>query len=279
MHLFCLRRGFLASFLLLATPCAAGAQDWSLPWSDGRDRPGRVDLNLSGGYVMPTDWTDLVVLGTTSSATGVFEQVFVNDLRVEPGPVFGASLTYWKWKYGFRVNVARSDASLVSGGNHIADVNTWFYDVRGAIGLVDYKPTRLAWPYAFFGLGAITYDLSKTISPPLTTFIERQRTLAAERIVVIDRGGRQFLLQEDELGLDTVPAFNVGVGTDFRVPLGAGGVGVRFEVSDHVSPSPLSIKLHEIGGFGDVDVEPLPVRFGAVHHLRASAGLVLQFGR
>jgi len=268
----------LLTSLLLTLPGAAAAQDWSMPWSDPRDRPGRVDVSVSGGYVMPTDWSDLVVLGSTSAATGAFEQILLRDLRIEPAQVFGVSATYWKAKYGFRVNVARSDSSLVSGDDALVDVKTWFYDVRGAIGMMDYEPSRLAWPYFFVGLGAITYDLSHSIGPQLTTFVDRARTVPADKLVVIDRGGQQFLLEIDELGLETVPAFDIGVGTDFRIPTGPGGIGLRIEVSDHISQSPLGVRLHELAGIGEPSV-PVRVGFGAVHHLRATAGLVLQFGR
>jgi hypothetical protein len=259
-------------------PAAAAAQDWTMPWTDPRDRPARVDVSLSGGYAMPTDWTDRVVLGSTSSATGVFEQVLVPNLRVDAGPVVGAAVSYWKAKYGVRVNVARSAGSLVSAGAAIADVNTWSYDVRGAIGMLDYTPTRIAWPYFFIGLGGVTYDLSRTIAPPLSTFIERQPTTSLDRLAVILRGGREFLLQVDELDLETVPALSIGVGTDFRLPLGPGGVGVRVEVSDQISPSPLEIRLHELSGLGAGE-SSVPVDFDLVHNLRASAGLVIQFGR
>ena len=76
MHLFCLRRAFLLTSFLVALPGAALAQgDWNQPWSDPRDRPPRVDLSLSGGYDMASDWSSLTLLGTSSPATGVVEQV------------------------------------------------------------------------------------------------------------------------------------------------------------------------------------------------------------
>jgi hypothetical protein len=278
MHLFCLPRRFLLTCSLLAIPCSAVAQDWTMPWSDPRDRPGRVDVTVTGGYVMPTDWSDLVVLGSTSATTGVFEQVLLRDLRVEPGPVLGASATYWKAQYGFRVSVARSDSSLVSSGTTLTDVDSWFYDVRGAIGMLEYTPTRNALPYFFIGLGAITYDLSQPISPPLTTFIERQPSPPLANPIIIDRAGQQFLLEVDELGMETVFAFTIGIGTDFRIPAGAGGLGLRVEVADHISPSPIGVRLHNINRFGE-PTTPISIGVDAVHHLRASAGLVFQFGR
>jgi hypothetical protein len=275
--------------LQLLLPGAAGAQDWTQPWSDPRDRPGRVDVSASVGLLAPTDWSDLVVLGSASSASGVLEQVLVRDLRIEPDTAFGATVTYWRAKYGARAQVGWSRGSMVIGGAPLgadssngidissADVNTWMYDVRGAIGLVDYSPGRKVWPYVFVGLGGITYDLSRTLSPPLLTFIERAPTLpeGSSDIIVFDDDGREFLLAIDELNLETVLALNFGVGADLRIPLGAAGLGLRLELSDHVARSPLGIRVRELGG-GASDID---VRFGRVHHLRASAGVVLQIGR
>ena len=83
--------------------------------------------------------------------------------------------------------------------------------------------------------------MDRTITPPLLTFIERAgaRPQGNGDILITEDGGRQFLLSVDELGSETVFAFNFGVGTDFRIPVGGGGVGVRLEVSDHVASSPL----------------------------------------
>jgi hypothetical protein len=282
MHLAPLRRITCFAALVLLVPSAAATQDWSMPWSDPRDRPPRVDLSASAGLLLPTDWSDLVLLGSVSSASGVLEQVLVRDLRAEPGEVFGAAVTYWRGRYGFRVHGARSESALAIGADDVGSIglDTWFYDVRGAIGMTEYDPGRWVWPYGFFGLGAITYDLDRTVSPPLLTFIERSPPARDSRsdLIIADRDGRQFLLAVDELGLETVFAFNFGVGTDFRIPLGAGGLGVRLELSDHISASPLGLRIHDLSRFG-VPASDSSVHFARVHHLRASAGLVVQLGR
>jgi hypothetical protein len=77
-----------------------------------RDRPPRVDLSASAGLLMPTetDWSDLVLLGSVSSASGVL----VRDLQVEPGTVFGAAATYLRGRYGFRAHGARSKCIAVA---------------------------------------------------------------------------------------------------------------------------------------------------------------------
>jgi hypothetical protein len=282
----------VACFVALALlPSSALAQDWTQPWSDPRDRPPRVDLSVNAGMLAPTDWSDLVVLGTISPFAGALEQVLVRDLRVEPDSVFGAAVTYWQDRYGFRVQAALSQSSIVAGSeafNNVslpgefraASVDSWFYDVRGAIGLVKYSPTRRVWPYVFVGLGGITYDLDRTISPPLLTFIQRSGggTPGTDELVVIEDDGREFLLSIDELGLETVLSGNFGVGTDLRIPMGGAGIGLRFELADHVAPSPLKVRIRELGRSGGLTSDS-SVGFGLVHHLRLSAGLVLQIGR
>jgi hypothetical protein len=282
------------SAALVLLPCSVAAQGWNQPWSDPRDRPPRVDLSVTAGMIAPTDWSDLVVLGSISPASGALEQVLVRDLRVKPDTVFGAAVTYWRDRYGFRAHGALSRSTVVAGGPleagapleapagefRAAGVDSWFYDVRGAIGLVEYSPARVVWPYVFLGFGGITYDMDRTITPPLLTFIERAsaRPQGNGDILITEDGGREFLLSVDELGMETVFAFNFGVGTDFRIPLGGGGVGVRLELSDHVAPSPLGLHIRELGPFGGLSSNAA-VKFGLVHHLRLAAGLVIQVGR
>jgi hypothetical protein len=284
-----LRRISLAYLILTAAlPSVVAAQSWDEPWSDPRDRPPRVDLSVSAGMLAPTDWSDLVVLGTLSPVSGALEQVLVRDVRVEPDAVFGAAVTYWRDRYGFRVQGGLSRSSLTIGGSPegvgretlSADVNTWLYDVRGTIGLVEYSPDRKAWPYVFAGFGGITYDLDRTISPPLLTFIERTVTRPAGPggVIIADDDGREFLLAIDELNMETVFAFNFGIGADLRIPAGGGGIGLRLELSDHVAASPLGVRVRELGSFGGLTQDDA-VRFGNVHHLRAAAGVVLQIGR
>jgi hypothetical protein len=276
---------------VLLLPAASAAQDdWSQPWSDPRDRPPRLDVSLSAGLMVPTDWSDLVLLGSISSLTGVLEQVLVRDLRVRPDAVFGSAVTYWRSKYGMRVNGGFARSSLVIGGTSLGpaepddllsgDVDLWFYDVRGAIGLKEYAPKRVFWPYAFVGFGGITFDVKRPIRPPLLTFIERSAGPFDGRgdIVVVGDLGEQFVVAVDELGLETVFAFSFGVGNDLRIPVGAGSIGLRLEVSDDVARSPVGLRIRELTPAGGLTSESA-VRFGRVHHLRVAAGLVVQFGK
>lgn len=278
----------LAVVVLLPSPVAA--QDWSQPWADPQDRPPRVDLSASIGFLAPTDWSDLVLLGSLSSTSGVLEQVLVRDLRVRADKEFGAAVTYWRGRYGFRVQGAFSSSSVAIGGplpssgasldeGVSVDVDTWLYDVGGAIGFVEYAPDLWVWPYAFVGVGGVTYDLARRVSPPLLTFIERSRPGGDGRDIVIVRDdSREFVLAVDELDTETAFAFNFGVGTDFRIPLGPAGIGMRLEISDHVTTSPVGLRIGELRR-AQALASDTGVEFGPVHHFRASAGLVLQFGR
>jgi hypothetical protein len=275
-------------FTVALVPATAAAQAWSQPWADPEDRPPRVDLSASAGFLMPTRWSSLVLLGSVSSATGVLEQVLARDLRVAPDREFTAAATYWRGRYGFRTQAGFSRSSLEIGStpspgqrsrgqNAAIDVNTWLYDLRGAIGFLDYNPTRSVWPYGFFGFGGITYDLKRTVGPPLT-FIERVPSGSRDETVVVVDNGRTLLVTADELGIETVFAANFGVGSDFRIPLGPAGIGLRVEVSDHVAPSPLGLRVREISAVTPVSADGR-VRFGFVHHLSATAGLVVHVGR
>jgi opacity protein-like surface antigen len=264
--------------LLSATP--ASAQDWSQPWADPQDRPPRVDVSASIGFLAPTDWSDLVLLGSISSSSGILEQVLVGDLRVEPDREFGGAVHYWRGRYGFRVEGGFSSSSVRGDERLSVDVDTWLYNFGGAIGFLEYAPDRWVWPYAFVGVGGVTYDLARRIAPPLTTFIERSPPRADGRrdLVIVDDDSSEFLLAVDELDTETVFALNFGVGTDFRIPLGPAGVGLRLELADHVTSSPVGLRVGELRRSGALTSDT-GVEFGPVHHFRASAGFVLQFGR
>jgi opacity protein-like surface antigen len=250
--------------------------------------PKRVDISGTIGLQLSTDWSDLVLLGSVSPATGAFEQVLARDMVVEPDTTFDGTVTYWEGRYGFRVHGAYSESCVTFGrgcgtqastglpaANSI-DVKITTVDIGGAIGLLDYRPNRWVLPYVFLGLGAVVYDLNQSISPPLNLFIERRGTASVDELEIrtLDRSD---VIAIDELGLETKFAFNFGVGTDFRIPLGPAGIGLRFEASDNIHPSPLNIRISDVnalsrGGGGGVD-------FGPVHNMRASVGVVLQFGR
>ncbi len=287
------QRTLLASvFALAVLPAAGMAQDQSQDWDD-EDAPARVDISVSAGGLMATRWSDLVVLGSISSAFGVVEQVLTRDLRVEPNSTFTGAVTYWRGRYGFRaqggfsrsslrIGVLPTDATplstLPADGTSVG-VSTYFYDVRGAIGFLDYHPTRWIWPYGFVGLGGITYKLKSPIVPPLSFVGSAPIGIdASGNTIIVGGNGRQFVLGVDELSTETVLAANFGIGTDFQIPIGAAGVGLRVEVADQVSRSPLRLRIHDLSSSGGF-VPESTVAFPLVHHLSATAGLVVRIGR
>jgi len=275
---------FLLAVCVTGSPSKAAAQ-WD-PFNPPRD-PRHVDVSGSAGLRLSTDWSDLILFGTVSPATGVLEQVLARDLVFVPGPVFDGTVTYWEGRYGFRAHggfsrrclaVARRCGAIptldgVTQGS--VDVDASYYDVGGAIGLIEYHRNPWVWPYTFFGVGGVTYDIKQSVSPPLQMFIERRPPATPQVTITSDRS-RPVLIAIDELGLETKFAFNFGIGTDFRVPLGAAGVGLRFELSDNVHESPLRIRVVDVNAFTDNDVVQPNARF--VHNLRASGGVVLHFG-
>jgi hypothetical protein len=279
----------LRFFLLLAIfvtvlPATSAAQ-WD-PFDPPRD-PKHLDISGSAGLRLSTDWSNLILLGSVSPATGVLEQVLARDLVFVPGPVFDTTVTYWEGRYGFRTHGGFSRKCLAIGRRCGAvptlngptrgsvDVDAFYYDVGGAIGFLDYHRNPWVWPYTFFGVGGVTYDVKQTVSPPLQMFIQARPPATPDVTITSDRS-RPLLIAIDELGLETKFAFNFGIGTDFRVPLGAAGFGLRFELSDNVHGSPLQIRVADVNAVADNDVAQPNARL--VHNLRASGGVVLHFG-
>ena len=149
--------------LVQAAPAVAQTDLFAIP-----PGPRRVDLSGSGGFLLSTDWSDLVLLGSVSSISGTVEQVLVRDLEVEPGPVFDGVVTYWEGRYGFRAHGGFARSCLAVGGicgSSSVDVDAFMYDVGGAVGLIEYRRGAWAWPYLFLGVGGVTYDLERPWVP------------------------------------------------------------------------------------------------------------------
>jgi hypothetical protein len=266
---------FLAGFMLL--PARTSAQHLPDPWADSEDQPPRVDLSGSFGVLVPTNWSTLVLLGSISSGSGVVEQILSRELRVEADKSYGGALTYWEGRYGLRFQGDYSKSSLRISNAAPIGIKTWLYDVRGVIGAVEYKPSRTVLPYGFVGVGGITYDLAQTVSPPLTFITQAPALPSAPNAIIVGDRSRQFVLSEEELGVKTVFALTFGAGTDIRVPIGPGGIGLRLEVSDHWAASPLDVRVTEVSS--GVTAYDSRVDFGAVHHLSATVGFIVQIGR
>jgi hypothetical protein len=266
-------------FVLWLGALPAGAQRLSL---DEPAEPPRFDLSGGGGWLLPTDWSDLVLLGSVSPGVGGLEQILVRDLVVDPGPVYDGTVTFWRDRYGFRAHVGYGKSCLAVGRSctdlaavvesGTVQVQSYAYDVGGAIGMLNYAPQRWVWPYIFFGLGGVTYDLDQTVGAPLS-FIERQPPQNTGVIVVDDPN--TLLISVEQLGVENKLALTIGFGTDFKIPFGPGGLGVRLEVSDLMHESPMDIEVAVLDSLGG----GVAWDFGLVHNLRASIGVVLQFGR
>ena len=276
-----MRRAFVSAAALLTgfmlLPARASAQHLPEPWADTEDQPPRVDLSGSFGVLVPTNWSTLVLLGSISSGSGVVEQILSRELRVEADKSYGGALTYWEGRYGLRFQGDYSKSSLRISGAAPIGIQTWLYDVRGVIGAMEYKPSRMILPYGFVGVGGITYDLAQAVSPPLTFITQAPALPSAPNVIIVGDRGRQFVLSEEELGVKTVFALTFGAGTDIRVPIGPGGIGLRLEVSDHWAASPLDVRVTELSS--GVTAYDSRVDFGAVHHLSATVGFIVQVGR
>lgn len=267
----------LAAVLALPLPADAQLGDFDEPRG-----PAHLDVSAVAGWLAATDWSDLVVLGNVSSG-GIVQQVLVRELNVGSGAGLDVAVTYWEGRYGFRVHGGFSDSCLAVGRTcgqigaegGTAGLDMYRYDVGGAIGLLSYTPRRWAWPYVFLGLGGVTYDLDETVGPPLGLVVSRPDDAGGQGGGV--RASDTVLVTVEELGVETRLAFTIGVGTDFRLPLGNGGMGVRLEVADTIHRSPIDLSVTHIGGLFGAD--PEEVVFDPVHNLRASAGVVVQFGR
>ncbi len=273
---------FVVAFTLFSPVAALAQLDPRIP-----PGPRRVDVSGSGGFLVSTDWSDLVLLGSVSPVSGALEQLLVRDLVVDPGPVFDVVVTYWEGRYGVRAHggfahsclaVARrcGDFAALADQSSSVDIDAFIYDLGGAVGVMDYRPGAWVWPYFFLGLGGVTYNLDRSVSPPLT-FIEHTRTVGGQTVVVRDSPD-QLLIAIDELGIETRLALNVGFGTDFRIPMGPTSLGVRFEVSDHVHHSPIGVQIVDVQ-WGNTAGVGSRLDFGFVHNMRVAAGVVVQLGR
>lgn len=290
----------LAASLLAASRPVAAQDDWFD--DDDEERPRSLDISLGLGRLRSSDWSDLVVLGTLG---GLVERVLARNLAVSPGTSVDLAVTYWEGRYGFRVHagLTRScvaianrcgpHALLVADGDvddellallrNEVDVTTWLVDIGGAVSLVGPRTDRDFRPYVFFGLGSVAYDLNGPVGLLLPTFVEFGGTpgrlaLDSDGKVIIVTDGSPFLVSVDEPGFEVLFAVAFGVGADVRVPLGEGSFGLRFEVADHISRSPLDVRL---AGFVDDfhfsrrDLDDVRFDFGTVHNLRFSVGIVV----
>lgn len=285
----------LAPALLLST-APATAQQGDL-WEE-YEGPRRLEISVSGGVFLSTDWSNLVFLEAVGAVGQAQQQVLLRQLRAPPEFGGSASVTYWKGRYGFRVHGGFVSSCVTTGngcnGTSTPEqttlerteigMNQWTYGVQGVIGLREFTPEQVFRPYLVFGAGGVTYDLDEPLSTVLPGPIERTEPTVIgngdQTVVITDPS--TFLFSMDEVGLATQFALNLGVGTDFRIPIGPGGLGLRLELSDNINQSPLTLRVARIdGGFFSHEFDGIDeIEFDrrSVHNWRLSAGLLFEFG-
>ena len=286
----------LFALLLAALPVAA--QD---RWDPPRDHPDTVprhlDVNVSVGGLYSTDWSDLVLVGTVGGTTGAFQQVLLRDLSVDPAEAVSLGVTYWEGRLGFRTTAGFSRSCLAVGaGCRLPDppadaergdaflppeeevnINTWTVDVAGMIRLRDLEGPHGWAPYVTLGAGGVVYDPDVEIAGLLPQFVDapRQEPVDDEHLRVIVDDTHAFMIGMDEVGLTTRWAWLAGIGTDLRIPLGDGGLGLRVELTSHTVRSPLRFRILPLDGDETPGADGFrELDFGSVHNLRLTAGVV-----
>lgn len=291
-------RALVPALLLSTAPATAQQGDL---WEE-YEGPRRLDLSVSGGAFLSTDWSNLVFLESLGALGQSQQQVLLRQLHAPPEFGGTASVTYWKGRYGFRVQAgfvsgcvttgnscdgtSTPDQSIMPPGLERTEIemNQWTYGVQGIIGLREFTPGQTFRPYLVVGAGGVTYDLDEPLSTVLPGPIESTEPAVIgngdETVVITDPS--TFLFSMDEVGLATKFALNLGIGTDLRIPIGPGGIGLRLELADNINQSPLELRVaridggffsHEFDGIDEVEFERR-----AVHNWRLSAGLLFEFG-
>jgi hypothetical protein len=295
---WCLTLATLVTITPFASAVTHAQQSWAFEKEE--PRPKRIDISVSTGLQLSTDWSDLVVLGTLG---GLVEHVLTRNLAFAPGNSYGLTVTYWEGRYGFRVNAGMARSCLAVGGGCRSftipngdatngderivvgniDANAYSLDIGGAIAFVAPGKDVPFRPFFFFGAGGLSYDMDEAVRFLLPSFIELGGTSGRigqdrdGRVKVITDGS-PFLVSVGQPGFELLFAGILGLGVDFRVPLGQASLGLRFEVSDHITRSPLEVRL---AGFVDdfhfsrTEIEDVRFDFGLVHNMQLSVGLVL----
>lgn len=287
-----LSRALVPALLLSAAPVTARQGDL---W-DEDDGPRRLDISLNAGVFMTTDWSNLVFLESVGALGNSQQQVLLRQLHAPPEFGGAASVTYFRGRYGFRVygGFVRSCVSTSSGcdGTSTPDsalqlqrfeigMDQWTYGVQGVIGLREFAPEQTFRPYLVIGAGGVTYNLDQPLSTVLPGPIESTDPVVIgngnQTVVITDPS--TFLFSMDEVSLATKFALNLGIGTDLRIPIGPGGIGLRLELSDNISQSPLTLRVARIdGGFFSGRIDEIEFDRRSVHNWRLSAGLLFEFG-
>ncbi len=274
---------------LLAVPAALYAQDYEDMFDNPYGgQPKALSLSAFGGTYWSSPWNDLVLLGSISSRSAV-EQVLLRQVQVSPAALWGGSLTYRRGRGGARIQVAYSKSCLEMAGScdpaaqasgtqiplpHRIDVNTWMADVDAEVTLIPVHEGQWARPYLLLGAGGVVYDPQGSAAQLLPQFLEFPGGTAqsdGNEVVVSFPGAGQVVADVQGAGLQTVFSGVLGLGTDLRVPIGNGGIGLRIEASDHIAQSPMHVSL--VQGTG----RAATLNFGSINNLRLTVGAVIDF--
>jgi hypothetical protein len=286
------RSRFLIPILLLAAAPVAAQQPDPFKAYDG---PRRLEFSAGVGYFWSSDWSNLVLFESFGATGDEARRVLVPGLTSAPGAGGQAAITYWKGRLGFRLFGAYSESCVTSatrcGSNRAAptgggipaispvevSLKTYSYGAEGVVGLMEYSEGQWFRPYLLVGGGGVTFDPAETVP----RFLAASGTASPAGTLTV-AGPTQYSFTVDQAGLESRFAVNVGIGTDFRLPVGPGGLSVRAEVSDQMSQSPLGLRLTRVNDGGanirSDQFQQVDLGVGAVHNIRATVGLAIEFG-
>jgi len=279
--------------LLLAAPLSAQQPDPFKPY----DGPRRLEMSVTAGYFWSSDWSNLVLFESLGIVGNEARRVLMPSLAAAPGAGGQAAVTYWKGRLGFRVVAAYTESCVTAeprcedgrpapsaGGSPLANpvqmsLKTYSYGVQGIVGMSEYSSNQWFRPYFLVGLGGVTYDPAGSVP----TYVAGQVGPSIQGPETVVTGSpNQYAFAVDQAGLESRFAVALGLGTDFRLPVGPGGLSLRLEVADHISQSPLGLRLTRLseGSILDVDnpIQQVDLGVGAVHNLRGQIGLAIEFG-
>jgi hypothetical protein len=293
-------RVLVPALLLSALPVTAQQRDL---WGE-YDGPRRVEFAVGGGLFLSSAWSDRVFLESFSVVGITNRQLLLRGFSMSPEFGGSGSFTYWKGRYGFRVQAGFVHGCATTGGGDcddvvlppfddlpIADVemNQYSYGVQGIIGLTEYSPTQQIRPYVLLGAGGVTFDLDQPLSAlfpgPLTT-TEPVR-INDDNLIFVVADPTTLVFSVSDVSVASSFALNLGIGTDLRAPLGSGAFGFRFEFLDQIAKSPLSLRVARLdGGFFtpwgcgfDCDgISEIEFNDRFVHNWRLSAAVFVEFG-
>jgi hypothetical protein len=286
-----------ALLLLLAAALPARAQDvWDIDWEEEPPGPRAISFEFSGGLNFSTDWNQNVILANVDLGTR-FEQVLLRQVSVQPAFLFAGSVTYRRGRGGARLQFGYSHSCLAVAGRcsrsfpldtifvplEKIHVNTYTADIDGEIALVDPERVRWARPFILFGLGGVVYKPGDNAARLLPAFIDARGStieVRGDNVAIVNFPTGAFLVTFDGIGLKSVLAGVLGIGTDIHIPMSDGSsIGLRLQVADHIANSPFKVRIAAADGvFGVPFVQATQFDFGSIHNLRLTAGLHIDIG-